>query len=166
MTKLPWTKAPTSLLECAVCISARKKLIHTMSLDTDRPNNRATVVGCAISATRNYLKLYMSRTLNPLLSNIHAETLKLWKRSARRAAVSRTDAVHQSTNRPLMNSVCPPRCPLHSPRFLGMQTCTTPRAGVALTIESGADMQPSFAVLQGATPPATSCLGAFWTPAP
>jgi hypothetical protein len=31
------TKAPTSLLECAVYISARKKLIHAMSLHIDRP---------------------------------------------------------------------------------------------------------------------------------
>src|SRR6516164_10355507 len=46
--------------------SARKKLIHTMSLDIDRPITRAVVVGCAISATRNYLKLHMSRTLKVL----------------------------------------------------------------------------------------------------
>ena len=63
MTKIALTKAPTGLLECAVYISARKKLIHAMSLDTDRSINRAVVVGCAISATRNYLKLHMSRTL-------------------------------------------------------------------------------------------------------
>jgi hypothetical protein len=63
MTEIALTKAPTSLLECAVGISARKKLIHAMSLDTDRPINRAVVVGRAISATRNYLKLHMSRTL-------------------------------------------------------------------------------------------------------
>src|SRR5246127_1469560 len=74
-------KAPTSLLECAVYISARKKLIHAMSLDTDRPINRAMVVGCAISATRNYLKLHMSRTLKILLCNTHAETLKLCTQS-------------------------------------------------------------------------------------
>jgi len=37
-------KAPTSLLECAVYISARKKLIHAMSRDIDRPINRAVVV--------------------------------------------------------------------------------------------------------------------------
>jgi hypothetical protein len=76
------TEAPTSLLEFAVYISARKKLIHAMSLDIDRPINRAVVVGCAISATRSYLKLHMSRTLKVLFSNIHAETRKLWKRSA------------------------------------------------------------------------------------
>jgi hypothetical protein len=60
----------------------RKKLIHAMSLDIDRPINRAVVVGCAIFATRNYLKLHMSRTLKVLLCNTHAETRKLWKRSA------------------------------------------------------------------------------------
>ena len=59
--------APTSVLERAEHISARKKLIRSMSLNTDRLINRATVVGCAISATRNYLKLQMPRTLNPLL---------------------------------------------------------------------------------------------------
>src|SRR5258708_8615694 len=49
-----------------------------MPLNIDRPINRAMVVGCAISATRNYLKFHMPRTLNPLLCNIHAETRKLW----------------------------------------------------------------------------------------
>src|ERR1700731_2898381 len=63
-------------------ISARKKLIHAMSLDIDQAINRAMVVGCAISATRNYLKLHMSRTLKVLLCNTHAETGKLWKLSA------------------------------------------------------------------------------------
>jgi hypothetical protein len=63
MTKIALTKAPTSLFECAVYIAARKKLIHAMLLDIDRPINRAVVVGCAIPATRNYLKLHMSRTL-------------------------------------------------------------------------------------------------------
>ena len=63
--------------------SARKKLIHAMSLDIDRPINRAVVVGCAISATRNYLKLQMPRTLKVPLCNTHAETQKLWKLFAR-----------------------------------------------------------------------------------
>jgi hypothetical protein len=53
-----------------------------MSLDIDRPINRAVVVGCAVSGSRNYLKLHMSRTLKVLLWNTHAETRKLWKRSA------------------------------------------------------------------------------------
>jgi len=38
------TKAPSSLLEYAIYISARKKLIHAVSLDIDRPINRAMVV--------------------------------------------------------------------------------------------------------------------------
>jgi hypothetical protein len=76
------TKAPTSLLEYAVYISARNKLIDAMSLDIDRPINRAMVVGCAVSATPNYLKLHVSRTLKVLWRNTHAETRKLWKRSA------------------------------------------------------------------------------------
>jgi hypothetical protein len=66
----------------SVYISAGKKLIHAMSLDIDQLINRAVVVGCAISAMRNYLKLHMSRTLKVLLCNTHAETRKLWKRSA------------------------------------------------------------------------------------
>src|SRR5712691_946837 len=47
----------------------------------------------------------------------------------------RTNAAHQFTNRPLMNSVCPPRCPLHSPGLTCMRACTSPRAGAASTIE-------------------------------
>jgi len=43
MTKVALTKAPTSLLECAVYILL------------DR--------GCAVSAMRDYLKLHISRTL-------------------------------------------------------------------------------------------------------
>jgi hypothetical protein len=82
MKKIALTKAPTSLLECAVYISARKKLMHAMSLDINRPINRAVVVGCAISATPNHLKLHMSQTLKVLLCNTHAETRKLCKRSA------------------------------------------------------------------------------------
>src|ERR1700752_3516510 len=62
--------------------SARKKLIDAMSLEIDRRVNRAVVVGCAMSATRNYLKLHMSLTLKVLLCNAHAETRKLWKRFA------------------------------------------------------------------------------------
>jgi hypothetical protein len=93
-------------------MSARKKLIHAMPLNTDRAINRAMVVGCAISATRNYLKLHMPRTLIPLLRNIHAETRKLWKCSAMRVAASRPGAVHQSTDRPLMHSACPAEMPI------------------------------------------------------
>ena len=142
MTKIALTKAPTGLLECAVYISARKKLIHAMSPDTDRPINRAVVVGCAISATRNYLKLRMSRTLKVLLCNTHAETRKLWKRSARLPPLEAMP-VDQFTSRPLLHFTRPLRCPLHSPRFPDMQRYTSPRARVAPTIESGADMRAS-----------------------
>src|ERR1700741_4929303 len=106
MTKIALTKAPTGLLECAVYISARKKLIHAMSLDTDRPINRAVVVGCAISATRNYLKLHISRTLKILLCNTHAETRKLWP-------PLEAIPVDQFTGRPLLHFTRLPRCPLH-----------------------------------------------------
>jgi hypothetical protein len=61
-------------------------LIHAMPRNTDQAINRAMVVECAISATRNYLKLHMPRTLNPLLCNNRTETQKLWKRSAMRIA--------------------------------------------------------------------------------
>ena len=140
MTKIALTKAPTGLPEYAVYISARKKLIHAMSLDTDRPINRAVVVGCAISATRNYLKLHMSRTLKVLLCNTHAETRKLWKRSAGLPPLEAIP-VDQFTSRRLLHFTRPPRCPLHSPRFPGMQRYTSPRARVAPTIESGAGIK-------------------------
>ena len=113
-----------------------------MPLNADRPINRAVVVGCAISATRNYLKLDMSRTLKILLCNTHAETRKLWKRSAQLPPLEAIP-VDQFTSRLLLHLTRPPRCPLHSPRFPGMQRYTSSRALVALTVESGADMQPS-----------------------
>src|SRR6201987_2938840 len=119
MIKIALTKAPTSLLECAVYISARKKLIHAMSLDIERPINRAVVVGCAISATRNYLKLHMPRTLKVLLRNAHAKTRKLWKRSAGLPPLE-SIPVDQFTTHPLPPRL--PRCPLHYLRFPGMQT--------------------------------------------
>jgi hypothetical protein len=109
-------------------ISARNKLILAMPLNTDRPIDHAMVVKCAISATRNYLKLHMPRTLIPLLCNIHAETRKLWKCSAPRVAASRPGAVHQSTDRPLMRAACPPRCPSSG-------------AAAAPNIEGSADMR-------------------------
>src|SRR6516225_3406599 len=110
-----------------------------MPLDTYRPINRAVVVGCAISATRNYLKLHMSQTLKVLLCNTRAETRKLWKRSARLPSLEAIP-VDQFTRRRLRHFT---RCPLHSPRFPGEQRYTSPRARVAPTIESGADMRAS-----------------------
>ena len=142
MIKNPLTKASTSLLACAIYISARKKLIQAMSLDIDRPINRAVVVRCAISATRNYLKLHMSRTLKVLLCNTHAETRKLWKRSARLPPLEAIP-VDQFTSRPLLHFTRPPRCPPHSPRLPVRRHRTSPRARVALTIESGAGIKSS-----------------------
>jgi hypothetical protein len=108
-------------------ISARKKLIDAMSLDIDRPVNRAVVVGCAISATRNYLKLHMSRTLKVLLCNAHAETRKLWKRFAGLPPLEAIP-VDQFTSRPLLHFTRLPRCPLHYLQFPGMQTLIAPAA--------------------------------------
>jgi hypothetical protein len=56
-----------------------------MPPNKDQSFNRAMVVGCAIAATCNYLKLHMTKTLNPPLCNIHAEARELWKRSAMRS---------------------------------------------------------------------------------
>ena len=136
MIKIALTKAPTSLLECAIYISAREKLIHAMSPDIDQLINRAVVVGCAISATRNYLKLHMPRTLNPLLNNLHAKTQKLWKHSAMRVGGFRPHAVYWSANCALMHSACPPRCPRRS-------TPTSLRASAMPSIETDANTQSS-----------------------
>jgi hypothetical protein len=104
--------------ECAEETFARKRLIHAMPLNKDRSINRAMVVGCAISATRNYLKLHMLKTLNPLLCNIHAETRKLWKPSAMQIA-----ALRPATGLPCMH------------------TCTSSGSAVAPTIEGIGHMQ-------------------------
>jgi hypothetical protein len=117
MIKTCLDESANQFLECAVYISARKKLIHAMSLDIERPINRAVVVGCAISATRNYLKLHMPRTLKVLLGNAHAKTRKLWKRSAGLPPLEAIP-VDQFTTHPLPRL---PRCPLHYLRFPGMQ---------------------------------------------
>ena len=101
--------------------AARKKLIHAMSLDIDRPINRAAVVECAISATRNYLKLHMSRTLKVLLGNTDAETRKLWERSAGLPPLEAIP-VDQFTSRPLLHFTRLPRCPLHYLQFPGVLT--------------------------------------------
>jgi hypothetical protein len=115
----------------SVGISARKKLIHAMPRNTDQAINRAMVVECAISATRNYLKLHMPRTLNPLCNN-RTETQKLWKRSAMRIAASRPDAVHRS----LMHSASPPKS-----HVLSWQTCTLPPISGARATEVGASIK-------------------------
>jgi hypothetical protein len=115
---------------------ARKKLIHAMSLNADRPINRAMVAGYVISAMRNYLKLHMPRTLNLPLSNLHAKTQKLWKHSAMRVGGFRPHAAYWSANSALMHSACPLRPPRRS-------TPTSPRAGAMSSIEADANTQSS-----------------------
>ena len=75
--KIALTRASARLLECARRISARKKLIHAMSLNADQLASRAKVVGCSISATCNYLKSHGPKTLNPLFCINRAKTFKL-----------------------------------------------------------------------------------------
>src|ERR1700746_2430992 len=121
--------------------SARKKLIHAMSLDIDRPINRAVVVGCAISATRNYLKLHMSRTLKVLLCNSHAETRKLWKRSAGLPPLEAIPVDQFTSIAELHAPAEMPTAPIFGSPVC--RHCTSPRARVALTIESGAGIKSS-----------------------
>jgi hypothetical protein len=75
-------KLKTVLRWIAVEIFSRKKLIQATPLKTDRPVDCAEVVRCAICATPNYLKSHMPKKSNPLFSNIHAETRKLWGHSS------------------------------------------------------------------------------------
>jgi hypothetical protein len=64
-----------------------------MPLNTDQPISRATVAGCAISATRNYLKSHEPTKLNPHLCNTRAKTPKLCIPSS---------AIHPSKNDPAL----------------------------------------------------------------
>ena len=142
MTKIALTKAPTSLLECAVYISARKKLIHAMSLDIDRPIARAVVVKCAVSATRNNLKLLMSRTLKSTLAQPSCQNAEVVEAFCRVAA-SRSNT-RRSIHQP---SIAALHAPAEMPTalfsvLLLCRHCTPPRARVALTIESGTGIKP------------------------
>src|SRR6516225_7869150 len=92
--------------------SARKKFIYAMSLNIDRPITRAVVVGCAISATRNYLKLHMSRTLK-----LHSCATFMPKRGSCGSVLPACRLSKQytcrsnSAARPLLHLTRPPRCP-------------------------------------------------------
>src|ERR1700758_1584490 len=102
--------------------SARKKLIHTMSLDIDRPITRAVVVGCAISATRNYLKLHMSRTLKVHLVQPSCQNAEVVEAFCQVAA-SRSNIPVDQFSRPSVAALhAPAEMPHHSLRFSGMQT--------------------------------------------
>jgi hypothetical protein len=60
-----------------VDISTRKKLIRTMPPNTDRPINRAMVVGCAVSATRNHLKITRAKNIKNTLSQRSCQNAKV-----------------------------------------------------------------------------------------
>src|SRR6516164_1300388 len=118
------------------------------------------VVGYAISATRDYLKLHMLRTLKAFFCNTHAETRKLWKRSAGLPPLEAIPVDH-FTSRPLPHFTRPPRCPLHSLRFPGMQTRCRLVLASRLPVRAAPTSNPHSSLQAGAQPPATSCLGAF-----
>ena len=124
--------------------SAREKLIHAMSLDTDRPISRAEVVGCAISATRSHAQLFeithvaniKSTLVQPSCQN--AEVVEAFCR----VAASRTIPVDQFTS----PSVAALRAPaeIAPPALSSVRRyadITSPRTRVALTIKSGADIK-------------------------
>src|ERR1700688_4953829 len=73
-----------------------------MPRNADRQINRAAVVKCPSFATFCRAQLFeiteARKMKSPFFCNIHAETQKLWKRSAIRFAASRSDAVHQFTD--------------------------------------------------------------------
>jgi hypothetical protein len=92
--------------------------MHTMPPNTDRPINCAMVVGCAVSATRNHLKLHEPRRLKVLFCNIHAKTRKLWKHSAMRLAAFRTNAAHQFTRRDVHCTLPGSRAYAHARRLV------------------------------------------------
>src|SRR6516165_8345535 len=132
-----------------------------MSLDIDRPINRAVVVGCAISATPNYLKLHMPRTLK-----VQSWATLMPKRGSCGSVLPgyRLSKQHPSINSPAVRC-CTSRahrdayCTLVG--FPGTQTLH-----VAPCSRRGAGIKPHSARCLAVTQlPATSCLGAFWTPA-
>jgi len=100
-----------------------------MPPNTDRPINRANGCGMCCFCHAQPFEITRAEKIKSTLLQHSRQTRKLWKHSAMRLAAFRTNAAHQFTNRPLMNSVCPPRCPLHSPGLTCMRACTSPRAG-------------------------------------
>jgi hypothetical protein len=121
--------------------AARKKLIYAMPLNTDRPINRAMVVGCAASATRNYLKLHKPRTLNPLLVQHSCRDAKVVEVSCD-ADCCLSIRWRPSTRRPSVDAL---RVPAEMPTAISgdprKQTHTSSGATLAPTIQSSTDMQ-------------------------
>ena len=143
--------------------SARKKLIHAMSLDIDRPINRAVVVGCAVSATRNYLKLHMSRTLKYSCATL------MPKRGSCGSVLPgcRLSKQYPSINSPAV-CCCTSRARQDAHRTLSGSPVCRRRLVLASRLPSRAappSNPHSARCTASAKLPATSCLGAFWTPA-
>ena len=139
--------------------SARKKLMHAMSLDIDRPITRAVVVGCAISATRNYLKLHMSRTLK-----VQSCATLMPRRGSCGGVLPGCRLSKQYTRRSIQQPV---RC-LHFTRPAEMPPLHSLRFALASRLPSrtAPTLNPHSArCLAGAQLPAISCLGAFRPPA-
>ena len=163
MTKIALTKVPTGLLECAVYISARKKLIHAVSLDTDRPINRAVVVGCAISATRNCLKLHMSRTIKSTLVQHSCRNAEVVE------AFCPVDASRSNTRRSIHQ---PPVAALRAPAEMPTALSSVPRYAEIHLVSCSRRAHHrercrhatliALVALPGATLPATSCLVLFF----
>ena len=157
------TEAPTGLLECAVYISARKKLIHAMSLDTDRPINRAVVVGCAISATQLFEITHVANIKSTLAQHScrNAEVVEAFcpvaaSRSNARRSIHQPPALHAPAEMPTALSSVPRYAEIHLVSCSRRAHGREPRRHATLI---------ALVALPGATLPATSCLGAFWTPA-
>src|ERR1700739_4210501 len=139
MIKTCLDESANQFLECAVYICARKKLIHAMSLDIESPINRAGVVD--ISATRNYLKLHMPRTLK-----VQSCATLMPRRGSCGGILP---GCRPSKQYPSINSLdirCRRACrDAHSTIFCSpaCRHCTSPRARVALTIEPSARIKSS-----------------------
>ncbi len=124
-----------------VYISARKKLIHVMSLNTDRPINRAPVVGCAISGNAQPFEIkHAGNIKSPLLQHScrNAEVAEAFCDAACRLSKRCRPTIHQPPVGVL-------RVPAEMPATLSLVTrhagMPSARAGVALIIETGADTQ-------------------------
>ena len=148
-------------------ISTRKKLIRTMPPNTDRPINRAMVVGCAVSTTRNHLKLHEPRRLKILFSKHscqNAKVVEAFCHAACRLSNQCRPSIHQPPvdefRMPAEMSIALSRAHLHA--RMHVASCWR---RVHHRDRHQHTIPVALAALPGAILPATSCLGAFWTPA-
>jgi len=144
-------------------ILTRRKLIHTMRPNTDRPINRAMVVGCAVSATRNHLKLHEPKTLK-IHSCQNAEVVEAFCDAASRLSNRCRPSIHQPPidefHMPAEMSIALSRAHLHA--HVHVASCWR---RVHHRDRQQHTIPIALAALPGAILPATSCLGAFRTPA-